>query len=573
MTFRHRNLPDLTDQKPREGKLRVMPLGGLGEIGMNCCLFEYNGEMVIIDCGQMMPDEEMLGVDYVIPDMSYVAERRDRLQAIILTHAHEDHVGALPYVLPQVGEDIPVYGSELTVAIQREKMREHGVQPNFKVFEAGGDYKAGRYFSFEPLSVTHSIIDAFAIALKTPVGTVVHSGDFKIDPAPTDGVPFDFAGFARQAAEDDDGVLLLLSDSTNADRKGTCPSESLVIPTLRRLLREATGQTIVSCFASSLHRIQTFLNLAEELDLVVFAAGLNMQRNIRVASAIGAIDIPCVYIPDAERATEYPNEKRLILTTGSQGEPMAGLTRMALGSHRFVTLEPGDTVILSTRLIPGNEKPIYRMINHLMRRGARVFYQGNTPEVHVSGHAYQDEMKHMMNLTNPRYFVPVHGEFRHLKAHAGLAAEIGLMEDEIFTLENGDCLELDRTEARITGKIPHGRVFVDGKGIGDVEEFVLRDRQYLSKDGVVMVMLSVDRESGDVLGGPFIHSRGFMSEEDGAALNQEMADVVLDAYHAVGPESKEESPVVQAAVKKALKTFIKQRTRRFPVILPVVMEV
>ncbi len=560
--------------EPKDDVLRVMPLGGVGEIGMNCYLYEFAGELLLVDCGQMMPDEELLGVDYVIPDVGYVAERAERLTGIVLTHAHEDHVGALPYVLPRLKDDVPVWGSELTIALQKEKIREHGLKPNFKTFAPRQKLSLGQHFLVEPLAVTHSIIDAFSLAITTPVGTVIHSGDYKMDPAPMDGVSFDFHGFSRYAEGPDEGVLLLLGDSTNADRTGMCPSESLVAPTLSRLIRAATGQIILSCFASSLHRIQLVLNIAAEEGRVVFPAGLNMERNIRVAAGLEALEIPCQFESDPEKAKNYPPEKRLFLTTGSQGEPMSGLSRIALGSHRSITIQRGDTVIFSARIIPGNEKGIYRLINHFARHGAKVHYPGNTTDVHVSGHAYRDEMRHMINLVNPRYLVPVHGEYRHLRSHAELGEELGMLPEEIFVLENGDCLEIDENGgAEVIGRIPHGRVFVDGKGIGDVEDLVIRDRRFLSEDGVVLVILSVDRETGEVLSGPYLHTRGFVSEEMEGPLLEEAAQVVLGAYGSVGPEEQEESTVVQAAVKKALRTFLKKETRRFPVILPVIMEI
>lgn len=568
-----KNLPTLENLKPNNAALRVMPLGGVGEIGMNCMLFEFNGEILMVDCGQMLPDEDMLGVDYVIPDITYLLERIDNFVGIVLTHAHEDHVGALPYIIPQLPPNTPIYGSELTISLQKEKLKEHGLSPNLKLLRSREKIQLGEYFTIEPLNVTHSIIDSFAIAITTPAGTTIHSGDYKIDPAPTDGVSFDFHGFSSYAESPDEGVLLLLGDSTNADRPGMCPSESSVIPTLTRLIREASGQIILSCFASSLHRIQTVLNIAAKCGRTVFTAGLNMERNIRVASQIGAIEIPCDFVPDADKAKNYPREKRLILTTGSQGEPLSALYRMAFGSHRSVDIQEDDTVILSARLIPGNEKAIYRLINHLFRRGAKIHYSGNTPGIHASGHAYRDDMRHLINLVNPRFLVPIHGEFRHLREHASLAVEAGMQPDEILHIENGDCLEISSRGAEIIGRIPHGRVFVDGKGIGDVEEIVIRDRKFLSEDGVVMVILSVSRETGEVLAGPYLHSRGFMSEEGAETILEEARQVVLDAYRETDSEGKEESTVVQANVKKALRSFLKQKTRRFPVILPLIMEI
>ena len=379
MTY-HKNMPQIPQLKPKKDAVRVMPMGGIGEIGMNCMLIEHDGEFMMLDCGQMMPDEDMLGVDYVIPDISILKGRGDALKGIVLTHAHEDHVGALPYILPQLPKNTPIYGSEFTIALLREKMREHKLNPNFKVYTARQKIALGKSFIVEPIPVTHSIIDAFGLAITTPIGTIIHSGDFKIDPAPTDGVTFDYHAFSRYAEGDDDGVLLLMSDSTNADREGTCPSEAGVIPALDRLIREAKGQIIFSCFSSSLHRVQTVLNLAARYGRTVFPAGLNMERNIRVAESIQAIEIPCEFITNLDRLKTVPPERRLILTTGSQGEPLAGLTRMALDSHRAVKIEAGDSVILSARLIPGNEKLIYRLINHLVRRGAKVYYPGNTPD-------------------------------------------------------------------------------------------------------------------------------------------------------------------------------------------------
>jgi ribonuclease J len=573
MVHRSEKQEKLGNLKPKDNTLRVIPLGGVGEIGMNCCLYEYNGELLMVDCGQMMPDEQSLGVDYIIPDMTYVLERKDKLVGILLTHAHEDHVGALPFVLPNLPEGIPVYGSEYTIALQKEKIREHKLTPNFKLLTAREKISLGKHFVVEPLTVTHSIIDAFSLAISTPIGTAVHSGDYKMDPAPSDRIGFDFHAFSRLAENEDQGVLLLLSDSTNADRPGMCPSEVNVIPTLERLVREAKGQVILTTFASSLHRIQTVLNIAAKYDRVVFAAGLNMERNIRVAKAIHALEIPCIYESDIDKVKNYPPEKRLILTTGSQGEPFSGLSRMALDSHRAVSIEEGDSVILSARLIPGNEKGIYRLINHLSRRGADIYYPGNTPDIHVSGHGYRDEMRHLINLVNPKFFVPVHGEYRHMLAHSKIASAAGLLPEEINIIENGDCLEVTPNSCRVVGSVPHGRVFVDGTGVGDVEEMVVRDRRYLADDGVVLVILSVDRESGEVLGGPYLHSRGFAGEEEAAALLEEAAQVVLDAYESVSEEAKEESSVVQATVKKALRKFLKKETRRFPVILPVIMEI
>jgi ribonuclease J len=551
-------------------KVHVMPLGGLGEIGMNCLLLECGGEILMIDCGQMMPDEEMLGVDYVIPDMAFLEGREDRLKGIVLTHAHEDHVGALPYVLP-LFPDVPVFAGELTVALLKEKLREHGLAPKFRTVRPRELFRVGEHFEVEPITVTHSIIDAVGLAVRTPVGVIVHSGDFKIDPNPPDGVAFDHYAFAKYAEQTDEGVLLLLSDSTNVDRRGSCPSEMEVLPGLEGIFRSTENALIISTFASSLHRIQNVLNLAAQYDREVVALGLNMERNIRIASAIEAIDVPCRYHDDSRMARRVPRHKRLILCTGSQGEAMSSLARMAIGTHRDAEVEEGDVVVLSARRIPGNESAIYRAINHLSRRGARVIHEGMAL-IHVSGHAYRDDMKHMINLTNPKYFVPVHGEYRHLHAHCALAQEQGFLPEETFLLSNGDCLQLSCEGARVLGKIPHGRVLVDGKGIGDVDEAVLRDRRYLGEDGMVVIILGIDHESGEVLSGPEIVARGFVPGEDEAETLGPLKDVVLEAYEAMPEESRTIHTEVQAALKRAVRRHIKNTNRRFPVIIPVVME-
>jgi ribonuclease J len=561
----------LKDIPAQKNAIHYAALGGLGEIGMNCGLFEHNGELLLVDCGQTMPDDDMLGVDYVIPDIEYLVAHGSQLKGIMLTHAHEDHIGALPYVLPRLPR-VPVYASRLTIAMLREKLREHGVSPDFRELVPRTPVKVSDSFTVEPISVTHSIIDALALAIRTPVGVVMHSGDYKMDPHPPDGVAFDHYAFAKYAEDEDEGVLLLLGDSTNVERAGSCPSEIDVLPGLESIFREARKTLVISTFASSLHRIQNVLNLAHKHGRSVVAVGLNMERNIRIASKLGALEIPCDYHDDARSAKSIPREKRLILCTGSQGEPMASLTRMALETHRDISIEEGDTVVFSARIIPGNERPIYRLVNTLTRRGARVVTERDA-RIHVSGHAYRDDMKHLINLTNPRFVVPVHGEYRHLKLHCQLAMEQGLAEDEVFLLENGDCLELTKTAAKVIGKIPHGRVLVDGKGIGDVDEAVLRDRMHLSQDGMIVVILGIDHETGELLSGPEITMKGFAIGEDDEAAIAELREVVLDAYDEMGAESRTEATTLQAGIKRALRQAIKKRNFRFPMILPVVLEV
>lgn len=562
----------LRDLPLKPDVVRVMPMGGLGEIGANCCLYEHAGHYLMIDCGQMMPDDDMLGIDSVIPDLSFLESRKDKLAAIVLTHAHEDHIGALPFVLPKF-PGVPVYATKLTRALVSEKLKEHGISPNWRDMVLRRPTVISPQFTVEAISVTHSMMDTVAIALRTPVGVIIHSGDFKIDPHPPDGVAFDHYAFAKYAEESEEGVLLLMSDSTNVDRAGSCPSETEVIPGIEKILRESHHTVIISTFASSLHRIQTILNLAAECDRTVVAVGMNMERNIRIASKLEMIDIPCKYTDSAREAAKIPRNKRLILCTGSQGEPQSSLTRIALGTHKDIKIEEGDVVVMSARLIPGNESAIYRMINHLSRRGAQVITESSA-RVHVSGHGYRDDMKHLINLTNPHFFVPLHGEFRHLRDHCRLAIAQGLEENEAFLLENGDCLELSHKGARVIGRVPHGRLLVDGKGIGDVDEAVLRDRRFLAEDGMLVVILTIDHETGEVLGDPEIVSRGFVGGPGGEeASRARLKEVVIGAYDDLSAETRTESHEVQAAIKKAVRQHIKKESERFPVIMSVVLEV
>ncbi|MGF1573496.1 MAG: ribonuclease J [Sumerlaeia bacterium] len=552
--------------KSSNEKVHLMSLGGLGEIGMNCLLAECNGEMIFIDCGQMMPDEEMLGVDAVIPDITFLNGITERVKGILLTHAHEDHIGALPYLLPKF-PNIPIYGTELTIEIVREKLREHKLNPNFIVIYPRETFKVGNCFEVEPISVTHSMIDTVGFAVKTPVGVFIHSGDFKIDPHPPDGVAFDHFAFASYA-ESEQGVLLLMSDSTNVGRSGSCPSEMEVVPGIDRLMREAEGAIILSTFASSLHRIQNVMNIAAKNKKIVVSVGLNMERNIRIASRLGAITIPGEYYSHPKEIAGLRREDLVILCTGSQGEPMSSLSRMANGTHRDCKVQEGDTVILSSRMIPGNERPIYRMLNQLTRLGAKVITEKSAP-IHVSGHGYRDDMKTMINLTNPKYFTPLHGEYRHLRDHCKLAQEQGLSKDETILLENGDCLELRSDSAKIIGQIPHGRVLVDGKGIGDVDEAVIRDRHYLSQDGMVVVVIGIDHETGELLSGPELLVRGFAA---GEGSDEELKSVVLKTFEGMDVNDRIDQHTAQSTIKRALRNHIRIKNQQFPVIMIVVLE-
>lgn len=561
--------PIITDLPPREDAVRFIPLGGLGEIGANCHLFECGGELLMVDCGQKMPGEEMPGVDYVIPDFTYVREHIKQFKAIVITHAHEDHSGALPYFLREF-PDTPVHVGAYGMALLKEKMSEHKLRPRFHELKARTPVRLSANFTVEPISVTHSMIDTMALAIRTPVGVIIHSADFKMDPNPPDGVAFDHFAFARYAEEEEDGILLLLSDSTNVHRAGSCPSEMEVIPGLEALFRSAPHTIVLSTFASSMHRLQNVLNLAAKHGREVVACGLNMERNIRVARKLGVLDIPCKYHDDPRAVKGIPRHKRLILCTGSQGEPNSSLTRIALGTHREVFIEEDDLVILSARMIPGNEGGIYKLINHLARRGAKVITEHHS-RIHVSGHAYRDDMKHLINLTDPKFFVPVHGEYRHLKEHCRLAMEQGLQKHEVQLVEDGDVLEVTKKGMRVLGKAPHGRVLVDGKGIGDVDEFILRDRRFLSQDGMVVAVLGVDHETGELLSGPEIALRGFTIQDGGTDAQEILRNVVLEAWEEMGAEMRSDVDEAQTAVKKALRGYIRKQADRYPMILVTVM--
>lgn len=555
-------------QSSRADKLKIIPLGGVGEIGMNMMVFEYGNDMFAVDCGQTFPEEELLGVDLVIPDIGYILEHRNRFKGILLTHAHEDHIGAIPYILRQIR--CPIYGTALTCAMVRERLKEWKLDQEVEliVVEPREIIQIGDV-SVEFLHVTHSIPDAVALAIRLPFGVIIHTGDYKIDPTPMDGKPFDYGSFARYG---DEGVLALLADSTNVERDGFSRSERDVIDPIDRIFSEAPRSIIFSCFSSSLHRIQVVLNLAVKHKKKVFVAGLNMIRNIRIASEVGAIYYPPDLVADFREMKRIPPEKRVILTTGSQGEPMSGLSRMALDEHKDVKIKAEDRVVLSSRIIPGNETSIYRMINHFFRRGAEVYYT-DVAGVHVSGHAAREEMRQMIALCRPKYLVPVHGEFRHLIEHKHLAVEMGIDPEKVFILQNGDVIEMDADGAARGERIQVSRVLVDGRDVGGVDEVVLRDRRHLAEDGMVIVMLVIEKATAQLVTGPDIVSRGFLYMDENEAFFERCKDIVLDAFESCEKESKEEWAVVKAEVRRALKKFIKIQTGRFPVILPVVLEI
>ena len=551
-----------------EPAVRLIPLGGLGEIGLNMMLVESGDELIAVDCGLMFPDpDEMPGIDHVIPDFSYALAKRAGFRAVFLTHGHEDHIGALPYLLSAAR--VPVYGTPLTLALVAERLREHGLLD-------GADLRSMRPrdcieigpFRVEPIRVTHSIVDGVGLAIDTPVGTVVHTGDFKLDPSPLDGETPDYHRFAELGEH---GVLVLCSDSTNVDRPGHTRSEIDVGQALRGHFERATGRIVLATFASHIHRIQQVLTLAAEHDRRVALLGMSMQKNVTIAAALGALRLPDGVLLPLEEVVALPRERQIILSTGSQGEPHSALALMAAGEHKYVQVERGDLVIISARVIPGHERTIGRVVNALLRLGAGVLYDDNA-FVHVSGHASQEDLKLMLNLTRPRYFIPVHGEYRHLLGHARLAESVGLTPERIFLVEDGTGVEVTKTAARVVGRYPAGRVLVDGKGVGDIGAVVLRDRQILAQDGLVCVSLVIDR-AGAIVAGPEIASRGFVYVKESEALLDELRASILAALGGRDRSTPPDREALGALVRAAVRHFINQRFQRKPVVLPVILEV
>ena len=551
-----------------EPAVRLIPLGGLGEIGLNMMLVEFGDDVIAIDCGLMFPDpDEMPGIDHVIPDFSYAVAKRDNFRAVFLTHGHEDHIGALPYLLRAAR--VPVYGTPLTLALVGERLREHGLleSADLRPMRPRDRIEVGP-FRVEPIRVTHSIVDGIGLAIDTPVGTLVHTGDFKLDPSPLDGEAPDYHRFAELGEH---GVLVLCSDSTNVDRPGHTRPEVEVGRALRGHFGRARGRIVLATFASHIHRIQQVLTLAAEHGRRVTLLGMSMQKNVTVAASLGILRVPAGLLLPLEELGTVARDRQIILSTGSQGEPNSALALMAAGEHKHVQIEPGDLVVISARVIPGHERTIGRVVNALLRLGAEVLYDDNA-FVHVSGHASQEDLKLMLNLTRPRFFVPVHGEYRHLLGHARLAEEIGLTPERIFLVEDGTGVELTKTAARIVGRYPTGRVLVDGKGVGDIGAVVLRDRQLLAQDGLVSVSLAVDR-TGAVVAGPEIASRGVVYVRENEALLGELRAAVSAALAARDPATAADRELIAALVRGAVRHFITQRFQRKPVVLPVILEV
>ncbi len=552
-----------------KGLLKVIPLGGLGEIGLNMMVFEYGDSIIVVDCGLMFPEEYMLGIDIVIPDVTYLKENIDRVRAFIITHGHEDHVGALPFVLREV--NAPVYATPLTLGLIEEKLREFGLlqQATLETVRPRDVISIGP-FTIEFIRVSHSIVDGVGLAVKTPVGTVIHTGDFKMDQTPVDGEVMDYARFAEYGEQ---GVMLLLSDSTNVEKEGYTLSEKEIGANLKDIFRKCEGRIIVAAFSSNIHRIQQVMDAADMFGRKVILNGKSMHANVRIARNLGYLKVAEGLIVDIRELDKLPHQRVVLLTTGSQGEPMSALTRMAMDNHKQIKIMKGDTVVLSSKFIPGHEKAITNMMNHLFRRGADVIYE-KVSEVHVSGHASEEELKIMLNLVKPRYFIPIHGEYRHLVRHCKLAHKVGVPEENIILAEDGDVVVFGRDGACIEEKkIECGKVFVDGKGVGDVSEMVLKDRLHLSKDGMVVVITALNERTGEVIYGPDIVTRGLVFEETRPGLLEEARAKVMETLEAINAEAKSEPLEVQEEVRRALRRFFNKTLERRPVILPLIIEI
>ena len=548
-------------------KLQIIPLGGLGEIGKNMTVVRYEDEILLIDAGLMFPDEQMLGIDLVIPDITYLMENRDKLKAIVLTHGHEDHIGALPYILRQIS--VPVYGTRLTLGILEGRLEEANVDSSMLHPVMQGDIINVGCFSVGFIRVNHSIPDAVGLSIKTPLGMIVHTGDFKLDYTPIDGKMTDFRRFSDLGNK---GVLLMMADSTNAEREGHTLSESTVGAAFDKAFHNAKGRIIVATFSSNVHRIQQIVNTAVHYRRKVAVLGRSMVNVVNISLELGYLKAPEGTLVDIDEIDNYAYEKVVIITTGSQGEPMSALSRMSQSDHRKVMVVPGDTVIISATPIPGNEKMITRTVDNLLKLGANVVY-GRENGIHVSGHASQEELKLMHNLVRPKFFIPVHGEHHMLVRHAKLAQTLGMPKENIFIADNGQILEFTKDRGSIAGRVPSGRVLVDGLGVGDVGNIVLRDRRQLSQDGIIIIVVTMDKENGRVVAGPDIVSRGFVYVRESEALMDKARYTVRDALMECESQGITEWSTIKSAVREALGRYLFEVTRRRPMILPIIMEV
>jgi ribonuclease J len=548
--------------------LRIIPLGGVGEIGKNMYVYEYGDDIVVIDCGLMFPDEEMFGIDLVIPDVTYLKENRSKVKAFLITHAHEDHVGALPFVLPEF-PGVPIYASTLARGLLGNKIKEHKLHNNPLIPLEPGDEATIGPFTVMPFRVGHSIPDAMGLALRTPVGTIVHTGDFKFDHTPVDGKLSDFAILARLGEE---GVTCLVSDSTNAERPGYTPSERTVGDAFREIMEPLDGRVIVATFASNIARVQQVLDAAAALGRKVAVIGRSMEQNFRIATDLGYLTYDPSMIVPKDKIKDHPDAQLVICTTGSQGEPMAGLARMANRDHRFVEIQPGDTVIVSASPIPGNEEYVARTVDNLFKVGANVYYHA-IKRAHVSGHASQEELKLMLGLTKPRHFIPMHGEFRMLVQHGRLAIETGVDPNNVFIIENGTPIEVFADgSARRGAPVTAGYVFVDGLSVGDVGEIVLRDRRSLANDGMFMIVVTVDKQTGSIVGRPEIVTRGFVKLNERDPIMEEAVERVIQAISTPGDHISEVA-LLKTQIKDGVSRYLYEQTKRRPMVFPVVVEV
>jgi len=547
--------------------LKIIPLGGLGEFGLNMMLLQSGEQAIAIDCGLMFPGADLFGIDLVIPDIGYLLENKIALQGIVLTHAHEDHIGALPYILKQIAA--PVFATRLTLGLLRNKLKEHGLDKTADLREiaAGKPWRLGS-FKLEGIRVTHSLMDCLAVAVDTPAGVVIHTGDFKIDNTPMNDEFFDFQKFAAYGER---GVLLLLSDSTNVERPGYTPSEREVGKNIEEIIAKSRGKVFVSTFSSNIPRLQQVADISEQAGRRLVLSGRSMINNSQIASELGYMRLPKGTMTETEPWQNLARDKITFLTTGSQGEPLSALHRIALDDHKSIRIEPGDTVMLSSKFIPGNERTITNLINHLYRRGAEVHYE-SVSEIHVSGHASQEELKTMLRLTRPRYFVPVHGEYRHLVRHVQLARAVGIPDENCFLLEDGEVLELTAESARKIAPVPVGRVFVDGKGVGDVEDIVIRDRRHLSEDGMVLAVMAIHQQSGEIVAGPDLITRGFVRADGGEEILERARQIVLQTMKEINRETRTDPGEVQEEVRKALRRYFYKALERRPVVLAFIME-
>ena len=553
----------------KKSRLKIIPLGGLHEVGKNITVFQYDNEMIVVDCGLSFPEDDMLGVDLVIPDITYIIKNQEKLKGMVITHGHEDHIGSVPYFLKQV--NTPIYGTRLTLGLIKNKLEEHRLVDLTKLNEVnpGETIKLGKHFKVEFIQSSHSIPDSVMLAIHTPVGTVVHTGDFKVDYTPMDGKIMDFGRLAELGNK---GVLALMSDSTNAERKGFTMSESTVGEVFEKLFTNCTKRIVVATFASNVHRVQQIVNCAVKYGRKIAVCGRSMINMITTARELGYIECPDNLFIDIDMINNYTDDQLLIITTGSQGETMSALTRMASGTHRKVKITPNDLVIISANPIPGNEKNVSKVIDSLMQIGAEVVYSA-LEDVHVSGHACQEEQKLILALTKPKYFIPVHGEYRHLIAHSETAKLMGVPKENIFKLENGKILEMDKNSAEFTGMVQSGIILVDGLGIGDVGNVVLRDRQHLSQDGLIIVVLTMNGGSGEVIAGPDVISRGFVYVRESENVMDEIKAVVRHEVHKCEEQGIRDWATIKNSIRENLREYIFSKTKRNPMIIPIVMEI